>query len=72
MQNEFTIPKITPAQACKVLADNNLFVSEKDARIMLDFLYNLAFITQMITDEKSNSLCESEYRRAGRQRLQSA
>lgn len=58
--------------ACKVLANHHLFVTEKEAQIILDFLYNLATITQMINNEKCNSICEGQHRGTSRQRLQSA
>lgn len=56
------IQKVTPNQACKVLADNGLIISEKEAQIMLDFLYNLAYLTKTVFYEESNSICKGKHR----------
>lgn len=37
--------RITSAQAVKILAENHIEVSEKDAEVILDFLYFLAKLT---------------------------
>ncbi len=60
------IQKISPSQARKVLADNGLFVNENEAKIMLDFLYNLAYLTKTVFYEKSNSLCTGKHRGANK------
>ncbi|BAU55594.1 hypothetical protein [Mucilaginibacter gotjawali] len=40
--NEFEKRNITPEQAIKILRKNGIECDEKDAKIILDFLYNLA------------------------------
>ena len=64
---------ISPAQAVKVLRDNGVDITEKDAEKILDLLYFLGKLTvdQYIKDisktnhinyEDSRSLCASEHR----------
>ncbi|TFF36150.1 hypothetical protein [Mucilaginibacter psychrotolerans] len=48
---------VTPAQAVRVLSENGLHVSEKEAEKILDFLYFLGKLTvnQYIKDNSSSA-----------------
>ena len=60
MSEQLTI--VTPEKACKILSDNGLQVTEKQAKKIVEFLTILAKTT--FANEKCISLYQGEHRRA--------
>lgn len=59
---------VTPQEAVEILRAHGTHVSEQEAKIILDFMYNLALLSlkQYLTYEDSRSVHPGQHRRASR------